>query len=251
MQKLPLSRTRFGEDIVAEFLPPEKQSKKVIIFSAGCPGYPLGKEALMRHYASLGYWTICYAYRGTWESGGSFLEHSPAEDVRIIMDNLHRFDDLWSEGAYSLSDPEIYLIGGSFGGAATLLASRDSRVKKAATISGVVDWRQQEYTAEPLDVMNEFIPRAFGMGYRGEQAVYRKLSVGDFYNPAYEADSIDGSKLLLIHAKDDRVVHSAPAEAFAKQVGATCVLLAHGDHRGVGSASEPEIAKYIEKFFKT
>ncbi len=250
MQQLPLSRTRFGADIVAEFLPPERDSKKVIIFSSGCPGYPMGKDALMRKFSALGYWTISYAYRGTWESGGTFLEYAPSDDILTIMDTLGSFEDLWSGAEYSIHDPEIYLIGGSFGGAATLLASRDARVKKAIAISSVTDWLAQERTMEPLSLMNEFIPKAFGMGYRGEQEIYRKLLVGDFYNPAHEKATMDGKKLLLIHSKDDLVVHAAPAEAFARDVGAQFVLLSNGGHGGVSRAIEPRVFREITRFLK-
>ncbi|HRH24139.1 MAG TPA: prolyl oligopeptidase family serine peptidase [Candidatus Paceibacterota bacterium] len=251
MQQLPLSRTRFGEEIVAEFIQPEVSTNKVIIFSAGCPGYPLGKDELMHKFSRLGYWTISYAYRGTWESGGTFLEYPPSDDILTIMDNLGSFEDSWSGTRHTIHTPEVYLIGGSFGGAATLLASRDPRVKKAITISSVTDWMDQQHTVEPLDFMNEYLPRAFGMAYRGEQEVYRKLTVGDFYNPTHEKKTIDGKKLLLIHAKGDRVVHALPAKAFATEVGAQFVMLDSDDHMGVGYAKEPRVYKHIEKFMKT
>jgi len=249
MQSLPLSRTRFGADIVAEFLPPARSSNKVVIFSSGCPGYPLGKDALMRKFSRLGYWTVVYAYRGTWESGGTFLEYPPSDDITTVIDTLGSFEDLWSGAEHSVEDPEVYLVGGSFGGAATILASRDPRVRKAVAISAVVDWTVQDRTAEPLAVMNEFIPKAFGMGYRGEQEVYRKLAVGDFYNPAHEKAGIDGAKLLLIHSKDDLVVHPGPAEAFAKDVGARFLLLPSGGHGGASRALEPRIFREIRTFF--
>ncbi len=250
MQHFPLSRTRFGTEILAEFVQPEDSSNKVMIFSAGCPGYPLGKEELMHKFANLGYWTISYAYRGTWESGGTFLEHPPSDDIITIMDNLEAFEDLWSGTKHTVRNAEVYLIGGSFGGAATLLASRDPRVKKAISISGVTDWLDQEHTVEPLDLMSEYLPKAFGMAYRGEQEVYRKLTVGDFYNPTHEKKSFDGSKLLLIHAKGDRIVHALPAKAFATEVGAQFVILDSDEHMGVGYAKEPRVFKHIEKFLK-
>lgn len=250
MQQLPLARTRFGADIVAEFLPPERESTKVVIFSSGCPGYPLGKDELMRKFSRMGYWTILYAYRGTWESGGTFLEYPPSEDVTTIINNLGKFEDLWSGAEYSIQNPEMYLIGGSFGGAATILASRDPRVKKAVALSAVTDWRAQAETLEPLETMNEYLPKAFGNGYRGEQEVYRKLLVGDFYNPTFEKETLKGEKLLLIHYKHDLVVHSAPAEALARDIGAKFVMLPGDMHMGVRSALLPNVFRHIEKFFK-
>ena len=243
-------RTRFGKDIVAEFLPPTNTSNKVAIITTGAPGYPGGKEELMTLLAKKGYFVIVPRYRGTWESDGTFLEFSPDEDVVIIMDELPiGFRDIWSSTEYRIEEPEIYLIGGSFGGAAALLASRDERVKKVATISAVTDWREQKHTVEPLDMMSSYVPQAFGPMYRAEPSIWNKLAVGDFYNPTHEQDSIDGKKLLLIHAKDDRVVHAEPAERFANHVGAKFVLLPTGGHMGAGSAREPHIWKIIETFF--
>lgn len=250
MQQLPLSRTRFGEDIVAEFLPPERESNKVIIFSSGCPGYPLGKEELMRKFSRMGYWTIVYAYRGTWESGGTFLEYPPSDDVITIIDNLEKFYDLWSGAEHCIKNAEVYLIGGSFGGAASILASRDTRVKKAIAISAVADWRDQANTVEPLEVMNEYLPKAFGMGYRGEQEVYRKLIVGDFYNPTFEKDTLNGDKLLLIHSRHDLVVHAGPAEALARDIGAKFVMLPGDVHMGVRGALLPPVFRHVERFLR-
>ncbi len=251
MQKIPLSRTRFGADIVAEFLPSASDSNKVAILSAGAPGYPGNKGLLMEMLSRRGYWSIVPRYRGTWESGGTFLADSPADDIRIVMDQVGEgFEDPWSGTTHCVKNPEFFLIGGSFGGPAAILNSADARVKKAVAISSVVDWRRQETTLEPLDLMNEYVPRAFGMAYRAEPGVWQKLSAGNFYSPVDAKASADGKKLLFIHAKDDLVVHAAPAEAFAQEIGAQFVMLREGGHMGVGSADEPRLWKYIEKHLK-
>lgn len=251
MQKIPLSRTRFGEDIVAEFLAPNYDSSKVAIITAGAPGYPGKKEDLMQVLARRGYWSIVPRYRGTWESAGTFLEYPPSEDVKIIMDQVSKgFEDLWAGTTHCVREPEFLLLGGSFGGPAAVLNSADARVKKAVAISSVVDWRLQEHTVEPLQVMSEYVPQSYGMAYRAEPAVWEKLSQGNFYNPIDDKQAVEGKKLLFIHAKDDVVVHAAPAEAFAKETGAQFVMLRDGGHMGVGVAHEPHIWRYIEKFLK-
>ena len=236
---------------MTEFLPPLRKSNKVVILSVGAPGYPGGKEALMRHLAHKGYWSFIPRYRGTWESDGTFLEHSPEEDIRILMDEITKpFQDMWSTTEYVISSPEIYLIGGSFGGPAAILGSRDVRVVKAVAISPVIDWRAQENTVEPLHLMSEYVPKAFGSMYRADPQVWEKLSEGNFYNPIDEKESIDGKKLLIIHSKDDVVVHFGPAQSFAKDVGATFVPFLYKGHMGAGSAVESFIWKHIDKFFK-
>lgn len=252
MQKVPLSRTRFGSDIVAEFLPPARDSRKVAILTAGAPGYPGGKGEIMEKLSRAGYWSLVPRYRGTWESSGTFLEYSPAEDVRLIMDQVpHGFEDAWAGTTHYVRDPEFYLLGGSFGGPAAILNSGDVRVKKAVAISAVVDWRAQENTLEPLDHMSEYVPVAFGQAYRGNPDVWRKLAAGNFYNPADEKEAADGKKLLFLHAQDDRVVHALHADAFAKEIGAKFVMLREGGHMGVGVAHEPHLWRHIEKFLRT
>ncbi len=244
-------RTRFAGDIVAQFQPAVRATNKVAILLPGCPGYPLGKRDLMHFLTRKGFFTIIPSYRGTWESDGAFLAHPPSEDVELIINELDKgFRDLWSEGEYVIHEPEVYLIGGSFGGAASILASRNPRVVKAVSISGVVDWREQKHTVEPLELMGEYLPKAFGQAYRPGDHIPERLEAGDFYNPVHAKDSIDGKKLLLIHAKGDRVVHAAPAKQFAKDTGARYVELSGDEHMGVSSASVPKIWKHIEKFFK-
>lgn len=250
MAKLPLARTRFGRDIVAEFMPSERGGNRVAIITSGAPGYPGGKGELMQLLSEKGYCAIVPRYRGTWESDGSFLEYPPSDDVITIIDELSvGFRDLWSSAEYRISEPEVYLIGGSFGGPAALLASRDVRVVKAVTISAVVDWRMQEHTLEPLDLMSMYMPQAFGPTYRSQEDAWKKLAQGGFYNPVDEKESLDGKKLLMFHAKDDKVVPFAPAEDFAREVGATFIPLKRGGHMGAGNAKEPYFWKYINRFF--
>lgn len=244
-------RTRFGGDIVAEFRPALQETRKVAILLPGCPGYPMGKRSLMTHFARRGFFSIIPAYRGTWESDGEFLAHPPSEDVELIIDALPKgFRDLWSEGQYAIKDPEVYLVGGSFGGAAAILASRHPAVRKAVSISGVIDWEAQKHTVEPPEVMNEYIPKAFGNAYRPGKEALEKLDRGDFYNPVHEKETIDGGKLLLIHARDDRVVHAAPARQFALDTAARYVELREGGHMGVSAARYPVIWKHIGRFFR-
>ncbi len=179
-------RTRIKRDIVCEFLPPAKPSRKVIILCSGAPSYP-GKRDLLKFLSTKGYWVFLPRYRGSWESGGLFLKISPHRDVLDVINQLPRgFKDLWSGKTYKIARPEIYLIGSSFGGAAVILSSRDRRVRRAVAFSPVTDWRA-ETKAEPIEKLFQFTRAAFGNGYRGTQRDWNKLKTGTFYNPAHEA----------------------------------------------------------------
>ena len=244
-------RTRIKKDIVCEFVPPAKPSeKKVIILCGGMPGYPGGKKELLEFLSKKGYWVFVPRYRGSWESGGSFLRRSPHHDVLDVIDQLPRgFRDLWSGKVYKIERPEIYLIGVSFGGAAVILASRDARVRKAVALSPITDWRAETKT-EPISNLIGFTDAAFGNGYRGAKKDWGKLKTGTFYNPAHEAASIDGKKLLILHAKDDNIVYAKTSENFARKTGARLMLVPQGGHLSISHVMLPKFWKRIGVFLK-
>lgn len=246
-------RTRIKKDIVCEFLPPARPSgarpgknNKVVVLCGGAPGYPGKRDALMHFLAQKGYWTFVPRYRGTWESGGSFLHVSPHRDVLDVIAELPRgFRDLWSGKTYRVARPEIYLIGASFGGAAAILASHAPRVRRAVAFSPVTDWR-----VEPIDKMQRFTRDAFGNGYRGSARDWHKLKSGTFYSPAYEAASIDGTKLLIFHAQDDKIAYAKTSAAFARATGARLALLPRGGHLSISHTMAPAFWKKIKPFLK-
>ncbi len=247
MKPLKPLRTRFAKDIVAEFLPPSRPSRNVIIFLSGMPSMPKLSDTL-RFYAQKGFWVIHPRYRGSWESSGSFLQVSPEEDVLDVMDQLSKgFSDAASGKKYSIKNPIIYLFGSSFGGPAALLSSRDKRVAKVVTVSPVIDWTS-ESKKEPLGPMFAYVKNAFGEGYRLTQKNWKKLQGGAFYNPIRQAENLDGKKMLIFQAKDDEVVSYKPAERFAEITRAKLMLIKKGGHFGSAYFSDPVFYKQIKRF---
>jgi hypothetical protein len=62
-------RTRFRQQIVAEFLPPsqERKAQKVVVLCDGMPSIPR-YQPLSEFLAAKGFWVIYPRYRGAWES---------------------------------------------------------------------------------------------------------------------------------------------------------------------------------------
>jgi len=256
-------RTRFKRDIVCEFLPPARTSKKVLILCYGMPGVQKDK-ATMEFWSKKGFWVFFPRYRGTWESGGEFLKNSPEQDILDVIGEIPKgFTDLWSGKNYRLPSTgcELSVLGASFGGTAAVLASRDRRVRKAVALSPVIDWRV-ETPDEPMDKLAEYIPRAFGGCYRFSKKNWGRLSRGEFFNPADETATIDGKKLLIVHAKDDLVATYPPARMFARRTGAELMTFTRNggplrlrsgeaSHFGLAKSTEPHIYKHIKKFFSS
>lgn len=179
-------RTRFKREIVTEFLPPARTGKvqKVIILCDGMPSTP-HKQPLAEFLSGKGYWVFYPRYRGAWESGGKFLERSPHNDILDVIGELAKeFRELAFGRRFRVSADKVFVIGGSFGGAAAILSSLDPRVKKVVANCPVVDWailprEQKKETSNPNYAA--YIRAAFGEGYRLSDRNWKKLSEGEFY----------------------------------------------------------------------
>jgi dipeptidyl aminopeptidase/acylaminoacyl peptidase len=247
-------RARFKKDIVAEFMPPARQGKKqkVILLCDGMPSMP-GKQSLINFLSGKGYWVFYPRYRGSWESSGEFLKDSPHLDILDVISELQKgVRELAFGKRFELSPDEIFVIGGSFGGAAAILASLDMRVKRVIANCPVVDWailgkEEKAETSNPNYAA--YIREAFGNGYRLSDANWRKLRNGKFYNPTYHAREVDPAKVMMFHAKDDPYVPYQTVKKFADETGVKLNLFARGGHL----STEKIVQKYwqrIKTFFE-
>jgi pimeloyl-ACP methyl ester carboxylesterase len=246
---MQMYRTRFGRDIVAEFLPPAvkrwalrtvktptarvAKKDRVIVLCDGMPGLPR-KQGLAEFLSAKGYWVFYPRYRGAWESGGKFLERSPHLDILEVIDGLRgEIREMAFGKKFRVRASEIFVIGGSFGGAAAILCSLDSRVKRVIANCPVVDWRilrEEEKTETSNPNYAAYIRAAFGRGYRLSDRNWRKLYGGKFYNPMHYVSEIDAAKIMMFHAQDDPHVPYESVVKFARLTGVKLKLLKRGGH---------------------
>ena len=252
--KKNMFRTRFNRDIVTEFLPPSRSRKirRAIVLCDGMPSIPR-KQPLAEFLSKRGYWVFYPRYRGAWESQGDFLERSPHLDILDVIDGLSKeFRELAFGHRFRVRADEVFVIGGSFGGAAAILSTLDARVKKAVANCPVVDWailgrEQKKETSNPSYAA--YIRAAFGNGYRLSDKNWKKLSSGRFYSPAYHASEIDSSRIIMFHAQDDPYVPYQSVRTFAQVTGIKLNLLRRGGHLSTDFIVRkywPEIRKFFE-----
>ena len=212
------------------------------------------KQPLAQFLSQKGYWVIYPRWRGAWESGGRFLEKSPAQDLSDIIDELPRKIREAAFGkTFALSPDRIFVIGGSFGGTAAILASLDQRIAKVIANCPVVDWSilprgQKKETSNPNYAA--YIREAFGNGYRLSEKNWAKLGTGRFFNPARHVHELTASKILMFHAKDDPYIPWQSVESFASRSGIQLKLLARGGHL----STDYIVKKYwaqIRRFFES
>jgi pimeloyl-ACP methyl ester carboxylesterase len=192
-------RTRFKNEIVAEFLPPTRKAKKqrLIILCDGMPSIPR-KQTLSEFLAGKGFWVIYPRYRGAWESGGEFLAKSPHQDILDVLDELPtELQETAFGQRFPVSPDQVFVIGGSFGGAAAILLSLDAWVKRVVANCPVVDWSildEAEKAETSKNNYADYIREAFGNGYRLSDANWLKLRTGTFYNPWHHRNEIDAPR---------------------------------------------------------
>jgi len=228
-------RTRFKKQILTEFTPPARVGKKqrVIVLCDGMPSIPR-KQPLAEWLAAKGYWVFYPRYRGAWESGGEFLARSPHHDILDVIDCLpDGFRDIAFGQRFAVKPHEIFVIGGSFGGAAAILCSLDPRVKRVIANCAVVNWnilRESEKMETSNSSYAAYIREAFGAGYRLTQKNWNKLYSGRFYNPAYHIEQFDPRKVLMFHAKDDPHVPYSSVKEFTDKTSIGLHTLRTGGH---------------------
>src|SRR5260370_2700696 len=173
-------RTRFKSEIVAEFLPPSRPRKKqkLIILCDGMPSIPR-KQPLSEFLAAKVFWVIYPRYRGAWESGGEFLAKSPLEDILDVLDELPKeLEEIAFGQRFRLAPQQVFVIGGSFGGAAAILSSLDRRVTRVVANCPVVDWSildEAEKAETSKENYADYIRQAFGNDYRLSHLTCNKL----------------------------------------------------------------------------
>ena len=192
------------------------------------------KQTLAAFLSGKGYWVFYPRYRGAWESGGEFLEKSPHEDILDVIGGLSKeFRECAFGRRFRVLVDELFVIGGSFGGAAAILASLDPRVKKVVANCPVVDWSilpRSEKTETSNANYSAYIREAFGNGYRLSDVNWKKLHTGTFYNPVYHARDVTASKVMMFHAQDDPFVPYRSVKKFAKLTGVRLKMLRRGGH---------------------
>ena len=249
-QPAPFSgRTRFGDDIVAEFWIPNKPSGKAIILFDGCPSVP-SKKRVGEFFARKGYWVFHPRYRGSWESSGIFLEESPEEDVLIVADGLNAgFKNIYDGIEYILDISDITVVGASFGGAAAVLSLKYPQIARAVALAPMIDWKTPS-KEEPFDYFLHMMEQGFGGAYRTDKNAWKRLAGGKFYSPKHDSKEIDTSRLFVAHAIDDRVIPVAPLREFAKKKKLKPLYLKRGGHFSVSQVMNKEIWPKVKLFMK-
>jgi predicted alpha/beta hydrolase family esterase len=106
-------------------------------------------------------------------------------------------------------------------------------VKRVVANCSVVDWTFWIRLRRPRPAnanYAEYIRQAFGNAYQLSDANWNKLRSGTFYNPWHHRKEIEGSKVVMFHAKDDPNVPYERTKLFAELTDAALKSINKGGH---------------------
>ncbi len=229
-------RLRINTDIITEFLPPRRgKGDKALIFCDGMPSVP-SKRYVLDYWSRRGYWVFHPRYKGTWESGGHFLDHDPTLDIIEVAHTIRNGSLISTRKNFDhVPIPKIThisVIGASFGGAVALLSSLYPEVDRVVAISPVIDWSSElNNPIESLPDLKNYIRNGFGEAYRFSDHHFDRLGreVG-FFNPIAHIHAYDPNKVFILHAKDDMIVSYDKIAEFINTVKCPYELRRRGGH---------------------
>jgi hypothetical protein len=223
------SRTLIRGEIVCEFLAPSKPSKKVVIICQGLPGVPCKSDAL-NYFSKKGFWVFYPRYRGTWESGGLLYNNHPGDDIIDLIHSVKTgFKDSWSGKVHKFNPKQIIIVASSFGGSVVLYPPLLKVADKAAVFSPLVDWSAPS-PKEPIGKFEKYLKKGFNSAYRINATKWLLVKSGKLFNPVNYKITDFKNKVLIIHAKDDKITTFNPVKKYCKENDLNLAIQKIGGH---------------------
>lgn len=211
-------------DIFCEFLLPFPDSSNIpsIILCEGLPSQP-SQRVLMDTLANHGFAVFFPRYRGTWESGGVFLNESPVKDIESVAIALRNGIVL---GKHVFVSGDISLMGTSFGGSVALCSAKSIKAHKIVALSPVPDFK----TLPGLSSLRDFLQSMFTGAYRFNNNGWQALLAGELLNPSQALADVDANRILIIGGENDNQITPYILKTFATSHNIQCVIQSKTPH---------------------
>jgi alpha/beta superfamily hydrolase len=207
------------------FSVPDKSNGNLVINCSGLPGQPENYE-LFSYLTQKGFVCVHPKYEGTWESEGKFLDHSPVDDLRTVINYIiesHVLESAYDGSLIKLEFNNIFLMGSSFGGSVALVTAANSNdVMGVVSIAPVTDFTKQgkgDSNEQDLAYLGKFLKKGFGRAYNLDLDDWSKLLNGNIdLNPVDHVESLLRKNVLLIHGEADKTISIYKTKDFFKRI---------------------------------
>lgn len=194
-----------------------------VLFLHGYPGSQKNYD-IAEHLALRGFHCWVMHYRGAWQSEGQYSLLSIYKDVEQILSYLK---------TKGFPHDSISLIGASWGGYVALeMLARNPNLYKVIALAPFINLAIDDHAIETGAQFLNSITKPAIRNYEKNQIVADLKVVSRDYNPADKANTMDGSKILIIHGENDTI---CPVEHTVKlkelfQPSARLIRLENQDH---------------------
>lgn len=229
-QKKRLSRG-VTNGIVFEYCLPEKYSSAIIVLD-GLPRVP-ELSSFLNLLCSWGYAVFYPRLKGTWESGGEFLDHNPAEDVCLLANNLKVGMTLEEK---NIKVDRVLVLGSSFGGLTALNASLHEDITLAVALSPVY-----LMSAVPgMETLDSFIKEVFSGAYRYSDYNWKRLLNDEVmsFDMVVKNPKFNQSKCIVVAGEEDQQIKFVELNTLCKQNNINFHKLPSGHlsfHKGIAT----------------
>ena len=200
-----------------EYLAPKVPTGDVVILIDGLPRKP-GLTKTMNVLASRGYTVFFPRLLGTWESGGVFLDHDPALDIRTFVRALR--DGELPLGPASIRN--VSLVGSSFGGSVALHAGSDSAVTHTIALSPMYAPSQ----VPGIESLEEFLRSTYPGAYRFSEDGWDALMRDTYLAvPNIDTGALDPQRYTVIVGKHDTVTPPKSVLSWTRKNGVETISL--------------------------
>jgi len=255
--KILHSKVRYGK-LVTDIVYSDLRAKRAIIFGYGLLSSPRRHDdPIIRKFVQNGFVVFLPRYYGTYESDGVCTFENAVDSlldaIKLVKKRCAR--DIRSNDVAKWNAEQIILSGGSFGGAAALVAGAKSRsVRKIISIAGPTDWRTQRGTSAYRLMWSI----AYKNTWRCSKAAWKNLINGKLdLNAVDYAKVLRDKDVMFIHGSDDKIVSLRHSKIlFEKLQGGKgnhklIVIKDVGHHGILGFLTRPRIFKQAMRWMKS
>lgn len=180
-----------------EYLPEiPDSSKNAVLFLHGYPGSQKNYD-IAEHLALKGFHGWVMHYRGAWQSEGQYSLLSIYKDVELVLNAIQK-------SGYALD--QISLIGASWGGYVALeILARNPNLYKVICLAPFINLAVDDEAIEQGAQFLYSITKPSIRNYDKNQIVADLKVISREFNPATKANTIDGTKVLIIHGENDTI----------------------------------------------
>jgi pimeloyl-ACP methyl ester carboxylesterase len=218
-----------------------------IIFFDGFPSRYYKDDVLFFLY-SKGYHVFFPRYRGTYQSGGKFLQTNVVSDFSRFMKKLNkgRVKNLWDGKTERFKIKRNILLANSFGG--TLALGLAAKTKRFSHLILVATWDfEEDHNTKPITM---FTKRAFKNLYRFDfDDVKPSLKRMKELSKSYYTSRLD-IPILAFHNPEDKTVPISHTRGLARRVKNVKVIehrFGHPITRDLLKAVDKDIERFLKK----